>query len=380
MSKDLVIGILGGGQLARMTVLAADRLDIKIAILEAEEDSPAGRIAAYEIVGKWSDPEILRRFSAMSDIVTLENEFVDVAVLQLLEAQGKQVFPSALTLAQIQDKLRQKEAMAGAGLPVPAFTAVTNADEVKAFAAQHGWPLILKARRNGYDGRGNWKLDSADDIAEGFQRLGAPERELMVEAFVPFEKELAVMVVRAQNGETITYPVVETVQTNHICHSVTAPANVPADVAARAIEIAKKAIVAVGGTGLFGVEMFLAGNGQVLINELAPRSHNSGHYTIEACATSQFENHLRVLLNWPLGSTELIAPAAMVNVLGRNDRAAVPEGITKALAVLGANVHIYGKKQSRPGRKMGHVTVLAPCETADAALRRAEQAADFIEF
>lgn len=380
MKTNLTIGILGGGQLARMTALAAYRLGLKVIVLEAEEDSPAGQLASYEVVGHWSDPVALGRFAKSADVITLENEFVDANVLQMLEAQGKPVFPSALTLAQIQDKLRQKEALRGAGLPVPAFAAVHNAEEVEKFAAKYGWPLILKARRNGYDGRGNWKLDTPSDIEEGFQRLGAPERELMVEAFVPFEKELAVMVVRGQDGQLVTYPVVETVQTHHICHSVSAPANISDEVAVKAAEIAQKAIIALGGTGLFGVELFLAPQGQVLINELAPRSHNSGHYTIEACATSQFENHLRTLLSWPLGSTELIAPAAMVNLLGKNDEPANPKGLERALGVPGANVHIYGKRQSRPGRKMGHVTVLAPGLTAAAALERAEQAAEFIEF
>jgi 5-(carboxyamino)imidazole ribonucleotide synthase len=322
----------------------------------------------------------LQRFAQAADVITLENEFVDVQVLQMLEAQGKPVFPSALTLAQIQDKLHQKEALLGAGLAIPKFTAVQNAAEVEAFAAEHGWPLILKARRNGYDGRGNWKLDSAADIAEGFARLGAPARELMVEAFIPFEKELAVMVVRAQDGEVINYPVVETVQTNHICHSVSAPANLPNAVLERAADMARRAVVAVGGVGLFGIEMFLAENGQVLINEMAPRSHNSGHYTIEACATSQFENHLRAVLGWPLGSTELLAPAAMVNLLGKTASPAEPKGLLKALAVPNANVHIYGKRESRPGRKMGHVTVVAPGRSAEAALELAEQAANFIEF
>jgi len=380
INTDLTIGILGGGQLARMTVLAATRLGLKTIVLEDHADSPAGQLATYEVVGHWSDDEALAHFANAADIITLENEFVDANVLQRLEAQGKPVWPSALTIAQIQDKLRQKEALVGAGLAVPKFAAISSATDIEAFAANYGWPLVLKARRNGYDGRGNWTLKSPADIGEGLQRLGAPERELMVEAFVPFERELATLVVRGQDGQVVTYPVVETVQINHICHSVTAPANIRPDVAELAARIAQKAIVAIGGVGLFGVEMFLTAGGEVLINELAPRSHNSGHYTIEACACNQFENHLRVLLGWPLGSTELIAPAAMVNILGRHTGPAVPKGLEKALAVPGANVHIYGKRQSRPGRKLGHVTVLAPGRVAADALQLAEQAAGFIEF
>ncbi len=377
---NITVGILGGGQLARMTVEAANALNIKVAILEAEEDSPAGRIAAYEIVGKWSELETLEKLLKACNVVTLENEFVDVDVLQRLEAGGRPVYPGALTLALIQDKARQKQTLVAAGLPVPAFVAVDTPGEVVNFGVKYGWPLVLKARRNGYDGRGNVTLKRPEDTEEGFQKLGWPERTLLVEQFIPFVKELAVMVTRGTNGEIALYPVVETVQKNHICHSVTAPADISAEVAVEAKRIARQAIEAIDGVGIFGVELFLTHNNQVLINELAPRPHNSGHYTIEACLTSQFENHLRAILGLPLGATDLIAPAAMVNLLGANSGPAIPKGLAQALSVPGANLHIYGKSQARPGRKMGHVTVLAPGQSATVALELAQKAASFIEF
>ncbi len=374
------VGILGGGQLARMTVEAASRLNIKIAVLEAEEDSPAGRIAAFEIVGHWSELTALEKLVSECEVITLENEFVDSDVLQRLEASGRRVYPGGLTLALIQDKARQKQTLAAAGLPVPAFAPVASLEEVIEFGESYGWPLVLKARRNGYDGRGNYTLKLPEDAEEGFQRLGWPERTLMVEQFIPFAKELAVMVVRGIDGAMAVYPVVETVQKNHICHSVSAPANITPEANRRAVEIAQQAIEAIDGVGVFGVEFFLTGDDTVLINELAPRPHNSGHYTIEACLTSQFENHLRAVTGLPLGATDLIAPAAMVNLLGVNAGEAIPHGLEQALAVPGANVHLYGKTLSRPGRKMGHITVLAPGGTAADALAQAQKAASLIEF
>ncbi len=373
---NVTVGILGGGQLARMTVEAANRLGIKIAIVEQQEDSPAGRIAAFEIVGEWNEVRVLDSLTRNCDVITLENEFVDSAILQRLEVSGIPVYPSALTLRMVQDKARQKQVLQMAGLPVPAFATVETPDDVLKFAAQHGWPLVLKARRNGYDGKGNRRLNSPADIESGFADLG---QNLLVEAFVQFERELAVMIARRPGGEIALYPLVETTQQDHICHTVIAPADVPITVAARALEIAQGAIEAIGGVGVFGVELFLKGE-EVLINELAPRPHNSGHYTIEACPSSQFDNLLRAVLDLPLGSTELIAPAAMVNLLGRNRRNDGPDGLPEALAVAGASVHLYAKAASRPGRKMGHVTALAPGGTAQQALAIARQAADHLIF
>jgi 5-(carboxyamino)imidazole ribonucleotide synthase len=378
---EKTVGILGGGQLARMTVEAAHRLGVRVAILENEKHSPAGQIAAREFVGHWSNQETLESFAHACDVITLENEFVDANILHWLETKGLPVFPSSYTLALIQDKAKQKHVLYNAGLPGPPFTDIECQQEINAFAKQYNYPLILKACRNGYDGRGNYRLDSEADIAEGCAKLGYPERELLVEAFVPFVKELAVMVVRGQDGTVALYPVVETIQRNHICHTVTAPADIAPEVAENAQTIALKAIEAIKGVGVFGVEMFLTGDNQILINELAPRPHNSGHYTIEACQTSQFENLLRVVLDLPIGSTKLIAPAVMVNLLGKNNEPTNPKGVTEAYTTVPElNLHLYGKKHSRIGRKMGHLTVLAPGSTAEVALTRAEQAAALIEI
>ncbi len=372
------LGILGGGQLAQMLTQAAISLGVETAIFERTPDSPAARLTQHSIVGKWDDEAALSAFAELCDAVTLENEFVDAGVLRRLEAMGLPVYPTSATLAAIQDKLLQKEAMAAAGLPVPAFCAVESPDDVLAAANDFGYPCVLKARRDGYDGYGNATLKSPDDVETAWRKLSKGDRTLYVEAFVPFVRELAVMIVRGRDGEMNSYPVVETVQQNHICHVVRAPAPVAADVAEKATSIAQKAVEAVNGVGIFGVELFLLDDSEIVYNEIAPRPHNSGHYTIEGCVTSQFENHIRAVLGWPLGKTDLRAPAVvMVNILGRRNGAVHPNSIQAALAVPDAHIHLYGKRDSRSGRKMGHVTVLADTvEKAELAARQAAEAVD----
>jgi 5-(carboxyamino)imidazole ribonucleotide synthase len=371
-----LVGVLGGGQLARMTAEAAARLGIEVAVLEREAGSPAGRIAAREVVGGWSDEARLAALAEGALAITLENEFVDPEALVWLAARGVPVFPNANTLAAVQDKLAQKRLISAAGVPTPAFAEVGAPDDVARFAEGHGWPLVLKARRNGYDGYGNATLRSPDDTPAAMQRLGWPERALLVEAWVPFVRELAVIVARGAGGQLAVYPVVETVQRDHICHIVRAPAPIAPDVAARTREMATRAVERVAGIGVFGIELFETARGEVLYNEMAPRPHNSGHYTIEGCVTSQFENHLRAVLGLPLGSATMVAPSAvMVNLLGTRASPARAEGLSVALAVPDAHLHIYGKLATRPGRKMGHVTAVgASLEEAEARARTAADA------
>jgi 5-(carboxyamino)imidazole ribonucleotide synthase len=372
------LGILGGGQLAQMLTQAAISLGIETAIFERTADSPAARLTQHSIVGQWDDESALSSFAALCDVVTLENEFVDAGVLRRLEAMGLPVYPASATLAQLQDKLIQKQAMAVAGLPVPAFCAVESPDDVAAAGQEFGYPMVLKARRDGYDGYGNATLHTPVDILPAWEKLSKGGRALYVEAFVPFKAELAVMVVRSQSGVTRIYPVVETVQQNHICHVVRAPAPISPEIAEKAASIAQKAVETVNGVGIFGVEFFLLENGDIVYNEIAPRPHNSGHYTIEGCVTSQFENHIRAVLGWPLGKIDLRAPAVvMVNILGRRNGEAKPDSIKEALAVPHAHLHLYGKRDSRIGRKMGHVTVLAnTLLKAESVARQAAEAVD----
>lgn len=362
-----------------MTIQAAIPLGVDLAILAEATDSPAGRLTAHEIVGAWSDTAVLRAFADAVDVVTLENEFVDAPILEQLASWDKIVLPGANTLRTIQDKLTQKQALAARDLPVPQFVAVDSPDDIVRAAERFGWPLILKARRNGYDGYGNAKLDSAADIEDALRRLGWPERTLMVEQAVPFVRELAVLVARDPQGKRVTYPVVETVQQNHICHIVRAPAPIDQASAEQALALACAAVETVGGVGITAVEMFQTGDGQVLINELAPRPHNSGHFSIDACHASQFENHVRAVLGLPLGNPQLRAPAAvMVNLLGRRNGPTEARGLERALADPDVHVHLYGKRDVRRGRKMGHITALG--SSLAEAERRALAAAAAIEL
>lgn len=367
------LGIVGGGQLAKMTASAARQLGCEVAVLERHPAQVATTLATQALVGDWNRPEELLRLAEVCDVVTLENEFVDARALAALEAAGHRVYPTARTLALVQDKLVQKEVLNRAGLAVPAFRAVECPADVADAGRQFGYPLLLKARRNAYDGKGNFTVHQELDIPHAWRALGGDiGGKLFVEAFCPFVRELAVIITRSRNGALATYPLVETVQRNHICHLVRAPAPVSGQVAASALELARQAVTAAGAVGSFGVEMFLTDDGRVWVNELAPRVHNSGHYSIEACVCSQFENHVRAVLGWPLGSTVMRAPAAvMVNLLGAGKGPGFPAGLERALSVPGAHVHIYGKASSNTGRKMGHITVLAESlsDAEHAALR-----------
>lgn len=374
------LGILGGGQLAKMLVQAAAQLGCRTVCVEMERDCPAGLLTPVEVVPGWDAAEEVARALEALEVVTLENEFIPERTLALLASRGHRVLPGPATMERIRDKFLQKSTLAAAGLPVPAFAAVENPEELVARGREWGWPLVLKARCHGYDGKGNATVHGPEDVRPAWQRLGGDRgRALYVEAFCPFERELAVIVTRGRDGRCAVYPVVETCQKDHICHHVVAPAQVPPARAARAAELARAAVESVGGIGSFGVELFLGPDGGVWINELAPRVHNSGHYTIEACECSQFENHVRAVLGWPLGSTRMRTPAAaMVNLLGRRHGSGRVRGLEQALAMPGVHVHIYGKTRCAPGRKMGHVTALGA--TPDEALTRALAAAQVLDF
>ena len=373
------MGIIGGGQLARMLAQSATSLGCDIRVVESDPDCPAASVSAELIEGSTSDLETLRKLAAQSDVVTLENEFIDSRLLAALEAEGHIVRPTAATMEKVQDKLVQKEALEAAGLAVPAFRAVSSPADVAVAAESLGWPLVLKKRRNGYDGKGNATVRSEDEIADAWAKLDGETCDLYVEQFCPFTAELAIIITRSASGESVAYPLVTTVQKDHICHVVSVPAEVGPDLAVQAESMARQAITAMGGIGSFGVEMFLLADGQVLINELAPRVHNSGHYTIEGTICSQFENHIRAVMGWPLGSTELRAPAVvMVNLLGHGEGQGSPTGLEAALSVSGAHLHLYGKALSKRGRKMGHITALAA--TVAEALATARSAADSLQF
>lgn len=351
------LGILGGGQLAKMTAQAASVLGVRVVIFAQRDDEPALEVTPHHVIGAWEDEALLERFAKQCDVVTLESEFVDVAILRRIVEHGTPVYPTPDTLERVQDKLTQKRTMQNANLDVPRFKKVNAPTDILEASAEFGFPLVVKARRNGYDGYGNATVQRARDVSDALEKLKG--RELMVEAHIPFVRELAVIVARGRNGEMRDYPVVETVQKNGICHVVRCPAPIDEASAVYAIDVARRAVEAIDGVGVFGVELFEGAMNHIVFNEIAPRPHNSGHYTIEGTITSQFENHVRAVLGLPLGDVAQIAPATvMMNILGERDGTPNPQALDDILAVEGAHVHLYGKRDVRKGRKMGHITVL----------------------
>ncbi len=386
------LGILGGGQLGRMLALAAIRMGAKVRLLSPKEAGPMQAFSTA-ITDDWHDPDVLRAFAEGCNAVTVESEWAPGDRLAEVLPEGVGLWPRPETVHRIRHKGRQKTALAEAGLPVPPFRCCPTLDAALDAADELGYPVVLKQYEGSYDGYGNATAEGSEDVRRAWPDLSAepaPAADdlrrqankaggLMVEAFADFERELSVIVARRPDGEHVTYPVVYTEQRNHRCHAVVAPADLPAGVADEARRVGRAAVEAVDGVGVTAAEFFQMPDGRILVNELAPRPHNTGHYTIEGCYTSQFENHVRAVLDWPLGDPSLREPCAvMVNVLGRREGTAHPEGLDEALAVPGAAVHIYGKPDVRSGRKMGHVTVTGT--DRDEVRRRAEEAAGSIRL
>ena len=368
------IGIIGGGQLGRMMVKAAKRLGCTCVVLDPTRSSPAGQVAGHQIVGDYHDPARLRELCESCDVTTFDIEDIDSDTLIALEREGHLIFPAPGVLAVIQDKLTQKQALRDAGIPTSPFIPMPEPNP-EAFAA-FGYPLVQKACRGGYDGRGVVIMSTAADYPE---RLPVPS---LLERFIPAAKELAVLVARGRDGDCRCYPAVEMCfrPKQNVLDLLLAPADLDAATAAAAAALAQRTVEALGGVGVFGIELFLTTTGELLVNEVAPRTHNSGHHTIEANMTDQFEQHLRAVVGFPLGATDQLSPAAMINLLGAPGHRGRPviKGMAAALAIPGVCVHIYGKASTSPYRKMGHVTVLDP--DLENARRKAEQVRELIEI
>jgi 5-(carboxyamino)imidazole ribonucleotide synthase len=347
------VGIVGGGQLARMTAQAAIPLGVRLRVLAARADDSAAQVCADVVVGSPDDAEVLSAFARGCRVVTFDHELVPVPALARLDAEGACLRPSTAALVYAQDKRWQRERLGGRGFPVPRHRVVSDGAEIAACAEEYGWPVVVKTPRGGYDGRGVWVVESASEAEDV---VGGLTGQLLVEPWLPIEREVAVIVARRPSGELATYPVVETVQVDGICHEVVAPAPISPEMAVRADRVAREIAEAIDLTGVMAAELFVS-DGEIVINELATRPHNSGHYSIEGSTTSQFEQHLRAVLDWPLGSTALTAPIVVtVNVLGGPDGQDPRNALPSALAIEGVHVHLYGK-DARPGRKLGHVTV-----------------------
>ncbi|MCD9624156.1 5-(carboxyamino)imidazole ribonucleotide synthase [Rhabdothermincola salaria] len=363
--------VVGAGQLARMTAAPAAALDIELRVLAATPSDCATAVIPRSVVGDWDDDAVVAAAADGADVITFDHELVDSAIVARWEAAGHTVHPGSATLAIAADKAAQRAAMVAAAIPVPDHGLARTVEEVAGFGERFGWPLVVKAARGGYDGRGVWWLAGAEEAAPVLAGLpdGVP---LVVEPVLDLAAELAVQVARTPDGRTVTYPAVRTYQRDGICHAVVAPSGLPDEVEQRARQLAEQVAEAVDAVGMLAVEFFWVG-GEVLVNELAPRAHNSGHYSIEACDTSQFENHLRSVLGLPLGSPALRVPAAaMVNVLGGPEAPDPAQALRAALAHPEAKIHLYGKDH-RPGRKLGHVTVCG--DDPETVLARARAAA-----
>jgi 5-(carboxyamino)imidazole ribonucleotide synthase len=359
-----VIGVLGGGQLGRMFAMAARRLGYRVHTLAPEHDTPTGQIADIEVEAPYDDIDAVRAFARAVEVVTFEFENVPVAAT-MAAAEHAIVRPSGRALEIAQHRIREKNFLRAHGLPVVPFAVVTNETELIAAARQIGTPAVLKTAELGYDGKGQVALKEGMDPIDAWDALG--RQSAVLEAFIDLECEVSVIGARAVDGSVSHFGAIQNVHVNHILDVSTAAADLPAALSREAVDVMYAVLEALEYVGLLCIEFFVSRDGQLLINELAPRPHNSGHLTFDACRTSQFEQQVRAICGLPLGSTDLVQPAAMANLLGELWEGGEPDWAA-ALSYPDVKLHLYGKSSARRGRKMGHLTTLAA--TADEARRR----------
>ncbi len=358
VNKPVTIGIIGGGQLGKMLAAEAKRMAMRVIVLDPLQDCPASSIADKVIVGDFSDEQKIYELANVVDTLTYEIELANSSALSNLVKQGFPVNPTPNTLFIIQNKYRQKKFLKDNDIKVPFFELIENEDKLKNLCLRHGFPIMLKACEASYDGRGNYLITNEKEVSKAYSFFGS--RECMIEEHIDFKKEVSIMIARNQAGDISYFPVVENIHINNILDTTIAPADISDDLRNRVIEMAIKTIECLQGSGIFGIEMFIDENNDVLINEIAPRPHNSGHYTIEACSISQFEQHIRAILNYPMPKPILISHAVMVNILGPSDISGDYEikGIDKLFALEGIKLHLYGKKTTKFHRKLGHITAI----------------------
>lgn len=370
--SNLKLGIIGGGQLGKIMSQKAKKMGFHVTILDPTFNCPAAQVSDKHIMGGFHDVEKLEQLVQETHVTTFELEHVETSILKELFDHGHIIHPSPYVIELIQDKYKQKKLLDENAIPVPAYKNVESDEDLASF----GFPVIQKAKKEGYDGKGVLMLKTAEDIRD------AIKTESFIEELVDIDKELAIIVARNMEGEIKCYPVVEMLfdDRTNICDIVMAPAKISKEIEEKAIEISIKSIKVLDGVGIFGVELFLTKSGDILVNEIAPRPHNSGHYTVEACATSQFEQIIRAVTNLPLGSTKLISPAVMVNILGEEGFEGEPfiEGIHEALEIPELSFHFYAKTYTKPFRKMGHITVLD--DDIDKALEKAMKAKSVLKI
>jgi 5-(carboxyamino)imidazole ribonucleotide synthase len=373
-TNSRILGVLGGGQLGRMLIQSAINYNQDIHILDPDPDAPCKDFAREFTVGSLKDFDTVYAFGKKCDVITVEIESVNTDALERLEQEGKLVYPQPHILRLIQDKRAQKEFYKANEIPTADFILTENKAEV--IQNSDFLPAVNKLGKDGYDGRGVQVLRSADDLDKAFDAPG------LLEKWIDFEREIAVTVARNANGDLAVYPSVECAfhPTANLVEFLFAPADITDEIEKKACEIAKQIILRLNMVGILAVEMFVTKEGEILVNEIAPRPHNSGHHSIEANFTSQFEQHLRAVMNWPLGNTELRCPAAMINLLGEEGFTGpvVVEGKDEVMAEKGVYIHLYGKKITKPFRKMGHVTLLD--DNVDNLKKRAQRIKDLLKI
>ena len=401
-NKAKRIGIIGGGQLGKMMILEAKRLGFYIVTFDPSAACPSHSISDELIVAPFDDESAYRLLASKTDLITYEYEHIHAHALLTLEQNGYQIYPSAASLITIQNKHTQKLTLCKNGIPVPRFAAVHNISDIRALGGcdgafestrsspddintelsnslsqigekpVFGYPLMLKTTLGGYDGKGNALIASESEIADAFASLGGGMAALMAEEFVAYDKEISIIATRGIDGSRVVYPPAENSHKNSILDTTIVPARIPHQSMKKAEEIAHNVMEVFEGVGTFCVEMFLTETGDVLVNEVAPRPHNSGHYTIEGCLVNQFENHIRAITGLPLGNVSLIHPTVMINILGESEGPARLAGLAEAYSDPNIHIHLYGKSESKPDRKMGHLTAVG--NDAEDALRRAKRA------
>ena len=352
-----ILGIIGGGQLGMMLTESAKKMPehiSKIIVLDPTENCPAAQVGAEQIVADFKDEKAIQELAEKSDIITYEIESGDSDVLKSVESKAE-INPSPETLKMIQDKFLQKTFLSENKIPTPEFIKINSIDDLQQGLNKFGYPSLLKARRDAYDGRGNFKVDSPEDIQKAFDYFKG--QNIMLEKFVPFKMEVSVIAARNTKGQIKTYPLVENIHEHNILRETIAPARVSKEISDKAEEIAKDVMTVLKGAGVFGIEMFVTTDDQIVINEIAPRVHNSGHHTLQSSETSQFEQHIRAILGLELGSVKLVHTTIMYNILGSKDF----QGEYRPLEISEKNVFLkmYGKKISKPLRKLGHLNLVA---------------------
>lgn len=361
------IGILGGGQLGRMIALAGRAMGYRFVTMDPTEDAPCGQVSDFQIVTGYDDVAGALKLAELSDVISYEFENVDAQVAEVLES--KAFVPQGSRLLRItQNRIREKTAIQELGIPIAPFRVINSLKDLETALDELGLPAVLKTATGGYDGKGQWVLRSQSELQEAYSTLSKSGAQLIVEQFIPFHMELSVVAARNQSGGLITFPVAENIHRENILHLSIVPARVSQAILQQAEEIAKQIAEKLDVIGLVAVEMFLTCDEELYVNELAPRPHNSGHYTMDACVTSQFEQHVRSVCNLPLGSTELLSPVVMVNILGEHLQPVLDR--IDRLPTTG-KLHLYGKKESKVMRKMGHLNVLA--ESVEEALTLIDQ-------